>query len=156
MLKVSYCDRSVCRPGLVRLSVNFFFKRNLLNHLSKFHNFTWMFPMMPSFNINGSTQPNSRAARAEIFSWTTGPNSKLFHRIQGSYTSGKSKFFQGQGIFCCVREKWFFAKLSGKCQGILQPPVFIKWWETQSILISRCDGNKNKKTKLFYNFKKGR
>ena len=24
-----------------------------------------------------------------------------------------------QGILCCVSEKWIFAKMSGKCQGIL-------------------------------------
>ena len=46
--------------------------------------------------------------------------------------SGKFKFFQGQGILCCVREKWIFSKMSGKCQGILKFPVGIKWWETEN------------------------
>ena len=29
-----------------------------------------------------------------------------------------SKSGNCQGILCCVSEKWIFAKMSGKCQGI--------------------------------------
>ena len=43
------------------------------------------------------------------------------HTRQGNVREIKKISRSGncQGILCCVSEKWIFAKMSGKCQGIL-------------------------------------
>ena len=51
-------------------------------------------------------------------------NSLLVSRVhtrQGNVREIKKISRSGncQGILCCVSEKWIFAKMSGKCQGIL-------------------------------------
>ena len=51
----------------------------------------------------------------ESATFLTSPKHRLrlagFIRVR--QMSGKFKFFQGQGILCCVSEKWIFAKMSG-------------------------------------------
>ena len=43
------------------------------------------------------------------------------HTRQGNVREIKKISRSGncQGILCCVSEKWIFAEMSGKCQGIL-------------------------------------